>query len=225
MLRLELIGPAYAPRVATINVNAFADFPARRAALPNTTSKEVLEFLTGRAEAQMKNDRNTFYVGAFEGAELIAFARWRLEDDIEHSRPEQPAVWAPGANEAVKGYFFGGIALAEREIMGHKTYWRKDYSLLADRYFETNVLREDLDLLACDPIHGRKGAGAALVRWGTDQADQSGMETFLDATPVGEPLYRRLGFRERKVNVFDYRLFGVDLFYQSKSMVREPLMC
>lgn len=32
--------------------------------------------------------------------------------------------------------------------------------------------------------------GSALMRWGTDQADQQGLETYLDASEKGQPFYK-----------------------------------
>ncbi|KAF2090810.1 acyl-CoA N-acyltransferase [Saccharata proteae CBS 121410] len=51
-----------------------------------------------------------------------------------------------------------------------------------------------LSSLLTDPAHGRKGAGTMLLRWGLERADEAGLETFLEATPMARGLYERWGF-------------------------------
>ena len=42
----------------------------------------------------------------------------------------------------------------------------------------------------------RLGAAGRLVHWGTNRADAAGLNCWLEATPHGYPLYRRLGFED-----------------------------
>lgn len=61
-----------------------------------------------------------------------------------------------------------------------------------------------LSILTTDPDHHRKGAGRALVEWGTKQADELGIPTYLEASIEGHPLYERCGFqvvREARFNM------------------------
>lgn len=53
-----------------------------------------------------------------------------------------------------------------------------------------------LDLVLCFvlPEFRRRGAGTQLVQWGIEKADELDMISLLDATPLGKPLYERLGF-------------------------------
>ena len=37
-----------------------------------------------------------------------------------------------------------------------------------------------------------------LIRWGLEQADQMGLEAYVEASPAGLPVYRRFGWEERK---------------------------
>lgn len=54
----------------------------------------------------------------------------------------------------------------------------------------------DLHILACKPDRQRIGAGSALVKFGTDLADASNLPCRLEASPVGYPVYKRLGFKD-----------------------------
>lgn len=41
----------------------------------------------------------------------------------------------------------------------------------------------DLGILVVDPNVQRSGAGSALLRWGSTQADKHGLDCYLEATP------------------------------------------
>ena len=44
-----------------------------------------------------------------------------------------------------------------------------------------------------------KGIGGRLIKWGTDQADRDGLETYLDGSEVGQPYYmKHHGFQRAK---------------------------
>jgi hypothetical protein len=51
-----------------------------------------------------------------------------------------------------------------------------------------------LDTLVTLAQHERRGAGSMLVRWGCDRADEAGVQAYLEASPVGAPMYARHGF-------------------------------
>ncbi|KAB5580223.1 hypothetical protein GE09DRAFT_1081387 [Coniochaeta sp. 2T2.1] len=63
-----------------------------------------------------------------------------------------------------------------------------------------------LKILLCHPTYRRKGAGTALVKWGTAVAHIHGVETALFSSPMGVPLYHKLGFQE--VGRFEVRVDG-----------------
>ncbi|KAF7519884.1 hypothetical protein G7054_g12946 [Neopestalotiopsis clavispora] len=51
------------------------------------------------------------------------------------------------------------------------------------------------------PDYRRQGVGQKFMDWGMAKADEMGVEFFLDATPVGKPLYDANGFVEVDKNV------------------------
>jgi len=51
-----------------------------------------------------------------------------------------------------------------------------------------------LDILAIDPKYQRKGAGDALVKWGTRKADELGLEAVVESSVFGKGLYEKNGF-------------------------------
>ena len=53
-----------------------------------------------------------------------------------------------------------------------------------------------LGILTTDPPHQRRGAGAMLVQWGCEIADELGLECYLEASDAGYRLYKSKGFRD-----------------------------
>lgn len=78
-------------------------------------------------------------------------------------------------------------------------------------------------MLVTDPEHHRRGAGALLVNWGTQQADKAQLPSFLEASPVGKPLYARLGFEEIHEEVFDLTKYGGVGKDSNTVMIRQPI--
>ncbi|KAI0113326.1 hypothetical protein F4814DRAFT_421456 [Daldinia grandis] len=57
-----------------------------------------------------------------------------------------------------------------------------------------------LEVLGTKEAFQKRGYGTALVRWGTDLADQLGVECYLDASPAGKLLYEANGYVEQDVS-------------------------
>jgi predicted N-acetyltransferase YhbS len=52
----------------------------------------------------------------------------------------------------------------------------------------------DLNSLAVDAKHQRKGIGRMLVQWGIDRAVEERKNILIVANPTGAPLYQKMGF-------------------------------
>lgn len=63
----------------------------------------------------------------------------------------------------------------------------------------------ELDFLAVDPKHQRRGIGTSLLNWGTERAKQDSKDCYVVATPTGRPLYVAAGFEE----IGQLEIFGV----------------
>ena len=61
---------------------------------------------------------------------------------------------------------------------------------------------------AVEPEWQRKGVGRRLLQWGLDEADKRGWQAYIDATPEGVGLYKKLGWKERERLVVDLRDWG-----------------
>ena len=50
--------------------------------------------------------------------------------------------------------------------------------------------------LNTSPKFQRRGLGSELVKYGLEKADRDGVVVYLSGSPMGVPLYRKLGFEE-----------------------------
>ncbi|KAJ9131789.1 hypothetical protein NKR23_g11554 [Pleurostoma richardsiae] len=117
-------------------------------------------------------------------ATAVAFAKWNAPDAPFQPLPDLDA-WPADGNPQVAAEFFGKLWELHEQIMGRRPHWY-------------------LELIATRAGYQGKGAGGMLIRWGTDRADEEGLESYLDATPEGKPVYERYGFRELET----LRFFG-----------------
>ena len=51
-----------------------------------------------------------------------------------------------------------------------------------------------MNIIFTHPDYRRKGAADLIMQWGTQKADEMGLEMWLDATVYGRPLYTKHGF-------------------------------
>ena len=128
--------------------------------------------------------------------EMIAGARWRYVKPNDPNAKER--TWEevdagltipPPYEESDPDMFaelFKLFNANKREILGRRPYYV-------------------LDTLVTLQAHERRGAGSMLVRWGCEKADEVGVEAFLEASPMGAPMYARHGFQAVKTVELDLR--------------------
>ena len=76
-------------------------------------------------------------------------------------------------------------------------------------------------MLGVHEDYQKHGIAASLIKWGTDQADKDGLETYINGSEIGQPYYkRRHAFTEEKdIDVPDRPQYGS---FHYKSLVRLP---
>ncbi|KAF1983835.1 acyl-CoA N-acyltransferase [Aulographum hederae CBS 113979] len=77
-----------------------------------------------------------------------------------------------------------------------------------------------LYILAIRPQYQRKGVGSALLEHGLQQVDEFGLESYLEASMQGKPLYERFGFRVVNEREFDMTVFGKEGTDRNATMLR-----
>ena len=136
-------------------------------------------------------------------SQIIAFAVWRVfrQDQplSEQGRPSFPRSDANAApengNPDVNNKIFEAFLESHAEARKNVIAGRK---------------RVHLSILATDPKHQRRGAGTMLMKKGAELAEQEQLESWLIATPIGEPVYRKAGFErvEGGICTFDLTPYG-----------------
>ena len=83
-----------------------------------------------------------------------------------------------------------------------------------------------LDILHTHPSHQGRGAGAQLVKWGTDLADKERLQCYLESSPAGYPLFKKCDFEdvtemEIELNKYHKTRYG-QYIYKHVVMIRPP---
>ena len=90
----------------------------------------------------------------------------------------------------------------------------------------TNSIRTVLDIIHTHPSHQGRGAGAQLVKWGTDLADKERCQCYLESSPAGYPLFQKCDFEdvtEMEIELNQYKKNGYGQYrYKHIVMIRPP---
>ncbi|EGX94648.1 acetyltransferase, GNAT family [Cordyceps militaris CM01] len=117
--------------------------------------------------------------------------------------PPTKRVWGPGSNPEACEQFFGGMTRKWAERMGNKPHFY-------------------LKLLHTDPAYQRRGAASMLLRHFADLADEHGLESYLEASEEGRPLYEKFGYETVEVLVTDFSKWGGPERFENCLMLRKP---
>ena len=124
--------------------------------------------------------------------EMVAGAMWNIYE-TERTEEELDKMFARPTPE--QGYrpdfdpIYDHLKNNRREIMGHRPYVY-------------------LNVLFTHPKHHRRGAGAMLVKWGVDKADDLSVEAYHESSIEARKLYERFGYRILKAVEFDMSKYG-----------------
>ncbi|EKG13338.1 hypothetical protein MPH_09620 [Macrophomina phaseolina MS6] len=135
--------------------------------------------------------------------------------------PQKPGP--DGAGDAAEKRVGRDVAV-DRPKCANPVVWDEQVRLL--NLSKENIFGKSTDFwylagLATHPDYQGNGLGAALVRWGLEQAEKDGLPVYLEATPAGAPLYKRLGFEV--VEEHDLSRFITDgTEYKVLSMLKRP---
>ncbi|EON65809.1 hypothetical protein W97_05048 [Coniosporium apollinis CBS 100218] len=163
------------------------------------------------------HDPNTYFLKAVDTAtgEIAAAAKWiiyrhpRSEEDVDRAWRDKRTVEELKEDDPDRDR---RNIEAERAFMVYLADARRDTMGTQPHYL--------LNILITHPTHYRRGAGAALLRWGIERADQDGLPVYLEASEMGKPLYARWGFEEIKETVFDLTKYGGEGVERNTVMVR-----
>lgn len=75
-----------------------------------------------------------------------------------------------------------------------------------------------------DPAHQGRGAGSMILKHFADEADKLGLESYLEASEKGQPLYEKFGYETVEVFVVDLSKWDGPEKSENCLMVRKPTM-
>lgn len=61
-----------------------------------------------------------------------------------------------------------------------------------------------------------------MLQWGAEQADRAGLESYVESSVMGKPLYERFGYEPFKGMHFDLSKYGGQGFDTFTLMIRPP---
>ncbi|KAK5119168.1 hypothetical protein LTR85_007782 [Meristemomyces frigidus] len=114
----------------------------------------------------------------------------RSEEELDAEKNEEDNDGhPPGLNVAFMAHFVEVMEKSKRKILGGRPYVY-------------------LHILATHPQHHRRGVGAMHLKWGFEKADELGLPVYLESSPMGRPLYARMGFEEVGWSPINAELWG-----------------
>lgn len=198
-LEISLLKPEEAEQYMRIRHVVFRDSVNKILYSKGEPSKETLDRVTEEIRDGVVN-KGILYLKCVDKStgEMIAGARWRQVKPKEEGAEERtleeveaefeiPEPFAE-TNPVLLKAFYDLFNTNKKEILGTRPYYV-------------------LDTLVTLPQHERRGAGSMLVRWGCEKADEAGVEAYLEASPIGAPMYARHGFLAVKEVEIDLRKF------------------
>ncbi|KAG9196647.1 hypothetical protein G6011_01768 [Alternaria panax] len=194
-----------------IQIAAFANGGGITSLLtPTPITDEYLQNSVGRHIKSWTEEQDVVYLKVIDtdlDGKMIAAAKWRINEQ-ERSEEEARRMYPvpDGQDEGRQGLldFMAFLSRVRREYMGTKPF-----------YF--------LHILVTHPDHHRRGAGSMLLEWGTKQADRARLPAFLESSPMGRPLYEKMGFQTKEVVTWDLARYGLEGTDFSTVMLREPI--
>lgn len=207
----RITSPTDFDEFVAIQIAAFANGGGITSLLtPNPITEEYVQKSVGKHVKSWSEEKDVIYLKVIDtdlDGKMIAVAKWRINEQ-ERSEEEAKKMY-PVPDEKDKGQqglldFMAFLSRVRKEYMGTKPF-----------YF--------LHILATHPDHYRRGAGAMLLDWGTRQADRARLPAFLESSPMGKPLYERMGFQAKEVVTWDLTHYGLEGTDYSTVMLREPV--
>ncbi|KAL4869544.1 acyl-CoA N-acyltransferase [Aspergillus spectabilis] len=169
--------PSDAPSMATINIKAFEGPPFITNAFPNIPySIKMAHPLTHVIVAEDE-----------ESGEVVGCSRWVIPSDESGQSAKELLDEATAGEKGEGGGEGVGVELEMPEGTNREIY-EGFFAIICRK-----MISVFLEFLATSPEDQGKGIGNALLRWGTEQADQQQRRIYLEATEDGFPLYAKSG--------------------------------
>ncbi len=171
-----------------------------------------------------KDDSAVIYKQVFndDAGTMIGFAKWILLDTPEASAKFYRPVpnFGTGKNAEACTFFFTTLSDRQKHLMSGRPYLCKCRNIASSpRVAHSDIV---LHYLHTDPDFQRRGAGAMLVKWGFEKADELGLPIYLESTTSAHQFYKNLGFKDIEMYKLDLGKFDGPV-HEQPMMMREPV--
>jgi len=155
-----------------------------------------------------------------EKRRVVAFSVWDRQHPGKHGRNislDQPLVVDDPSTSPTSPHAARRDADPNRMSAFRDACATAKLQLFDSRYTRGHMF---LKILLCHPDYRCRGAGTALTSWGVRQARRRGLSTTLFSSPMGYPLYCKLGFKE--IGHFRVQVAGDDAYLDIPALMLAP---
>ncbi|MCJ1293671.1 hypothetical protein MMC34_005226 [Xylographa carneopallida] len=197
-LLLQPVVEADMERAVDIQARAFSTEPWDQVMFPNGMSAAGKAIMVERARKDFHNPNVVFMkvVDTDRKDEMISFSRWYIykqeRPNSEWNQLREKKDWGPDANNEALNEFMAAMDDKRKKLMAGEPH--------------------------C--YHQRRNAGALLVQWGTNIADEAGLRCYLEASPAGHHLYHKEGFRDVEPLELNMAKYGKEGASRHMCMIR-----
>ncbi|KAI9701001.1 MAG: hypothetical protein M1836_001669 [Candelina mexicana] len=209
-LRLSPLSPSDLPDLITSQYRAFASEQMHEALFGPDTA-EMHAVTKQRHEKELATDPSSIWlkVTDLDTGKLMSAANWKVwpgfaptGGSTEGGKSKESEV---NGTDGTKGTEAEEEKTAPGGFATECTWWTGSEREQAEAIVRDFVKRRArhvkeacvlLHILFTDPSYQKLGAGAMMVKWGTDLADHLMLPAWVEASEVAAPLYRKNGFED-----------------------------
>ncbi|QSS53970.1 GNAT family acetyltransferase [Histoplasma capsulatum var. duboisii H88] len=192
--------------IADIHLASFGENMMLQAQFPTPALRAGLRIsLMEKAREEIRDPQWAVLVVRNQN-EIISFAKWMRPVLDADSYVEVPWRWPEGTRMDILNEWARKVEDASSSVIGSTPCYC-------------------LSFIGTHPSYERRGAATMLIQWGLERSVKENVPIQLESTIVAWPLYKRLGFEDKKrilMQLEGLRKDGQSVLYEELSLVCKP---